>query len=146
MIQGGVTFAAMALPVRESSSGPLDVDLALVLAVDISRSITKDEHREQLDGYAAAFRSGAVLGAIASGANGVIAVTLLEWAATAKTIQAVGWTLIRNGASAERFAASIEAVPYTPKKGTSIGCMHVIGEMAFTADRLLRSALAGPLH
>ena len=56
------------------------VDLALVLAIDVSKSISAEEHRLQLDGYAAAFRRRAVLDAIADGANGVIAVTVLEWA------------------------------------------------------------------
>src|SRR5690242_4243705 len=37
------------------------VDLALVLAIDVSRSITAEEHRLQLGGYATAFRSRAVL-------------------------------------------------------------------------------------
>jgi hypothetical protein len=97
------------------------VDLALVLAIDVSKSITAEEHRLQLGGYATAFRSLAVLDAITGGANGSIAVTVLEWANTPAPLQAVGWTLISDAASAEALAAALEALPYRPLKGTSIG-------------------------
>jgi hypothetical protein len=97
------------------------VDLALVLAIDVSKSITVDEHRLQLGGYAMAFRSRAVLDAISGGANGSIAVTVLEWANTPAPFQVVGWTLISDAASTEALAAALEALPYRPLKGTSIG-------------------------
>ncbi len=64
------------------------VDLALVLAIDISSSISFEEHRLQLDGYAGAFRDSTILDAIADGGNGVIAVTVLEWADTRSPLQA----------------------------------------------------------
>jgi len=71
IIQGSAAIAALALPRAPAAQAePIDVDLALVLAVDISRSISKDEHRIQLDGYAAAFRSSDVVDAIAGGAAG----------------------------------------------------------------------------
>ena len=71
------------------------VDLALVLAIDISSSISFEEHRLQLDGYASAFRDSTVLDAIADGGNGVIAVTVLEWANMRSPLQGVEWTLVR---------------------------------------------------
>ena len=101
IIHGTAAAAAMTLRLRAARAEPTEVDLALVLAIDISRSISKDEHRLQLDGYAAAFRSAEVIDAIAHGADGVIAVTLLQWANTSVGVQAVGWTLIRTGTSAE---------------------------------------------
>ena len=97
------------------------VDLALVLAIDVSRSITTDGHRLQLGGYAAAFRSRAVLDAISAGADGSIAVTVLEWANTPEPLQTIGWIQISDAASADAFAAALEALPYRPLKGTSIG-------------------------
>ena len=55
------------------------VDLQLVLAVDISRSMDYNEQRVQREGYAAAFRSSEIHKAIASGPSGRIAVTYMEW-------------------------------------------------------------------
>ena len=46
------------------------VDLELVLAVDISRSMDLDEQQLQRQGYVAAFRDPAVIGAIRSGLRG----------------------------------------------------------------------------
>jgi hypothetical protein len=102
-------------------AGPPRVDLALVLAIDVSKSISAEEHRLQVDGYAEAFRDRAVLGAIADGANGAIVVTVLEWANTRSPLQAIGWTLVKDRASAESLAAAIEVLPYRGLKGTSIG-------------------------
>jgi Protein of unknown function (DUF1194) len=132
IIHGTAAAAAMTLRLRAARAEPTEVDLALVLAIDISRSISKDEHRLQLDGYAAAFRSADVIDAIG---DGVIAVTLLQWAKKPPPMQAIGWTLIRDGASASRFASLIEAIPYTPENGTSIGgalgsAMHLLDQVA----------------
>jgi hypothetical protein len=141
LIQGGAAIAAMALPrIAAAPAEPADVDLALVLAVDISRSVSKDEHRLQLDGYAAAFRSADVIDAIGRGAGGVIAVTLLQWANRPLPIQTIGWTLIRDRASAGAFASIIEAIPYTPESGTSIGgairsATHLLDHIAYSPLR-----------
>lgn len=121
IVQGGAAVAAVALRVHPARAGQTEVDLALVLAVDISRSISADEYRLQLEGYAAAFGSRDVVNAIASGANGAIAVALLEWSKSWIAIEAIGWTLIRDPASAHGLATTIAAIPYRPQSGTSIG-------------------------
>ena len=48
-----VLFALLAFA---APAAPVDVDLALVLAVDVSRSMDYDEQQLQRDGYVAAFR------------------------------------------------------------------------------------------
>ena len=58
------------------------VDLELVLAVDVSRSMDPDEQELQRAGYVAAFRDREVLRAIRSGPVGGIAVSYVEWAGT----------------------------------------------------------------
>ena len=55
------------------------VDVELVLAVDVSLSMSPDELEIQRDGYAAALTD-RVLQAIADGVHGKIAVTYFEWA------------------------------------------------------------------
>ena len=87
------------------------VDLALVLAVDASGSV--DQHRFELQkqGYAAAFRDRRVLNAIRSGLTQSIAVTMFQWTGPRLQVQVVPWTLIKDEASANAFAAAIEAAP-----------------------------------
>jgi hypothetical protein len=122
---GRLGIAVLCATLAGWSSGalaePPRVDLALVLAIDVSKSVSAEEHRLQIDGYAGAFRDRAVLEAIVDGGNGAIAVTVLEWANTRSPLQVVGWTLIRDRASAESLAAAMEELPYRGLKGTSIG-------------------------
>ena len=56
------------------------VDVLLVLAADISRSLDERKFRLQREGYAEAITSPRVVRAIASGPNCRIAVCLVEWA------------------------------------------------------------------
>src|SRR5918994_473616 len=57
-----------------------DVDLALVLAVDVSTSMDPDEQDLQRQGYVEAFRSSVVHQAVRKGTLGRIAVSYVEWA------------------------------------------------------------------
>jgi hypothetical protein len=87
------------------------VSVHLVLAVDVSGSVNEARFELQREGYAAAFRSQAVLQAIRSTGTGSIAVAMLQWTGPALHVVAVDWTLINDAASAERFADSIAAAP-----------------------------------
>ena len=55
------------------------VDLLLVLAADVSRSIDTDKFKLQREGYAAAFNDARVVNIITSGLYGQIAVCFVEW-------------------------------------------------------------------
>ena len=57
-----------------------EVDLALVLAVDVSNSMDPEEQDFQRQGFVEAFRSPLDHKAIGSGMLGRIAVVYLEWA------------------------------------------------------------------
>jgi hypothetical protein len=108
----------------------VDVDLALVLAVDISRSMDYDELRLQRDGYVAALKHPEVIQAISSGALGRIAVTYLEWAGPYHQATVVPWAVLAGRADAEAFAGQIAAAPIMRETGTSIS-----GGLAFSASR-----------
>ena len=56
------------------------VDLLLVLAVDVSPSISEDDARLQQEGYCAALTDTTVLAAVHGGACGAIGVAYVEWA------------------------------------------------------------------
>jgi hypothetical protein len=87
------------------------VDLALVLAVDASGSVSQQRFELQKQGYAAAFRDSRVLNAIRSGLAQSIAVTMFQWTGPRLQVQVVPWMHIKDEASAEAFAAAIAAVP-----------------------------------
>ncbi|HEV7693429.1 MAG TPA: DUF1194 domain-containing protein [Hyphomonadaceae bacterium] len=96
------------------------VDLELVLAVDISRSMDEDEHTLQRNGYVDAFRHKEVIDALMSGPEGRIAVTYMEWAGDFDPIVAVPWTIIDSEAAARAFADRLAKEPIYGEERTSI--------------------------
>ena len=96
------------------------VDLELVLAVDVSRSMDIEEQILQRDGYAAAFRHPEVLAAIASGPLGRIAVTYVEWSGPDVQTVRVPWTILATAEDALSFADQIAAAETLRGRGTSI--------------------------
>ncbi|AKH99730.1 Protein of unknown function (DUF1194) [Hoeflea sp. IMCC20628] len=77
------------------------VDVALVLAVDVSRSMSPRELEIQREGYAAALNHPDVVRAIAQGAYGRIAITMFEWAGTTAIREVFDWTIVETGADAD---------------------------------------------
>jgi hypothetical protein len=98
----------------------LEVDVELVLAVDISRSMDFEELRIQRDGYVAALRDPLVQQAISDGMLGRIALAYVEWAGVEATSTLIDWTLIDGPAAAEDFASRLEFAPLQGARGTSI--------------------------
>ena len=94
----------------QSAAEAREVDLELVLAVDVSSSISRDEYLLQVTGLAAAFRSPEVVAAIRNFAPRGIAVTLLQWASIRQERQTVPWRHLRDESSAQGFAAEIEGM------------------------------------
>ena len=98
----------------------IHVDLELVLAVDVSRSMDPAEQELQKAGYIAALKHPEVIGAIRSGFLGRIAVTYVEWAGPGAQEIVLGWTLVDGADSAEAFAEGLAVRPVSYLHGTSI--------------------------
>jgi Protein of unknown function (DUF1194) len=110
------------------------VDLALVLAVDVSGSIDTERFAVQRNGYAAAFDNASVIDAIATGTHGAIAVTFVEWSGPGHQQQMVGWTVVKDAASASEFGKAIGKAERIYSDWTSIS-----GAIDFAAGLLRRS-------
>jgi hypothetical protein len=96
------------------------VDIELVLLVDVSRSMSPAELALQRQGYAEALVSPEVLGAIAEGYLGRIAVTYIEWAGSASQRVVVDWTTIAGSQDAARIADQLTAGSAGGLRRTSI--------------------------
>jgi Protein of unknown function (DUF1194) len=79
------------------------VDLLLVLAADVSRSVDHEKFELQRQGYAAAISDPRVLAAIRSGPHSRIAVLFLEWSGLGNQKIVIDWTLIDGPPAAQRF-------------------------------------------
>ncbi|MGE0419420.1 MAG: DUF1194 domain-containing protein [Acetobacteraceae bacterium] len=125
-------------PVRIAAAE--DVDVALVLVTDVSRSITDDEFKLEKEGYAAALTSEKVIAAIRGGALGAIAVAYVEFAASFEVTNVVDWTIIRDRATAEAFAARLHQAPRSHFGRTAIGAgidrgVQLLAESGVNATR-----------
>jgi hypothetical protein len=97
------------------------VDLALVLAADVSRSVDQEEFQLQRRGYAAAIQNQRVLNAILSGTHKAIALCFIEWSGARERRVVVDWTVIRDAEIAAEFAGKLLAVPRSFNGSTAIG-------------------------
>ena len=102
-----ITGLALLLGASSAARAQEAVDLELVLAVDVSRSMDFGEQQLQREGYTQAFRSSEVIEAITSGLNGRIAVTYLEWAGSGIQRVVLPWTIVSDAESANRFADAL---------------------------------------
>src|SRR5262249_11418152 len=96
------------------------VDLLLVLAADVSRSIDAQKFQLHREGYAAALANPRVLEVINSGANHRIAVTLVEWSGQSSQKVVIDWTMIDGAKAAQEFGDHLLEAPRSFADRTSI--------------------------
>jgi len=131
MLRRNLLGAVLAMPAllragRARAAVPVDVEL--VLAVDVSRSVDPEEQELQFSGYAAAFRDQRLIEGIMGGPVGAIAVQMFTWSDWHIQNVVVPWTLLNSPASAQGFAAAIDAAPRRTWLYTSIsGAMDFAG-------------------
>lgn len=125
---------------RGTTAPSTEVDVALVLAVDISFSMDLEELALQRAGYVEALRSPEVHKAIANGATGRIGVTFFEWAGVNIQHHLIPWTVIDSPAAAMAFADELEKQPTRRGQRTSVSAAidfsaRQLEEMPFRALR-----------
>ena len=94
--------------------------MLLVLAADVSRSVTDPKFRLQREGAAAAITHPDVVRAITSGPNRRIAVCFVEWASANMQKVVIDWMVIGDGDSARRFGDRLIETPRSFAGSTSI--------------------------
>jgi hypothetical protein len=119
-------FVPSAIPViavllAAGTAGAQPVDLALVMAIDVSESVDADEYTLQHDGIARAFEDPELAAAIGAGRRGAIEVAVLEWSDRDKQAVTVGWTRIGDAPSAAAFARKVRQSERSSNGLTAIG-------------------------
>jgi hypothetical protein len=104
--------------VRQASAHSC-LDVALVLSVDASASVTKNEFALQQKGIASAFRDPAVLDAISIA--GRVAVSVIFWGSEGLPKPQSRWMIIGNAAAADGFARMVESMPRDVTGDTGLG-------------------------
>ena len=129
MIFGKVISAAVALalilpfahpgvaPRAEAAEGCIDV--ALVLTVDASASVSRAEFALQQNGIAQAFRDPQVLDAISMA--GRVAASVIFWGSEGLPKPQSPWMMLDGPAAAEAFARTVESMPREVTGDTALG-------------------------
>lgn len=114
------------------------VDLELIIAVDVSASIDRDEARLQRVGFQSALANPLLIAAVKRGRYARIAVTYFEWDSFDSQTTVVDWRLIEDEAGAEIFVGMLEDAPPRSGSRTSIS-----GAIDFAMKRFAESPYRG---
>jgi hypothetical protein len=125
----GLAFLSLAGALLAGSPA-LAASVALVLAVDVSDSVSTERYVLQHDGIARAFETPGLVDAIAATPGGIEAL-VLEWSDPDKIAITVGWTRIAGRATAAPFAAAVRASHRTSNGLTAIGAALQAAGAAF---------------
>ncbi|MEM1419131.1 MAG: DUF1194 domain-containing protein [Pseudomonadota bacterium] len=131
-------FALALTAAHTTAAAETPVDVELMLAVDVSYSMSLPELEIQRRGYATALRDPEIWSAIAGGYYKRIALTYVEWSGAAQQRVITPWTLIRSPADLDRFAASLTINPATALRRTSIS-----GLLDYAPGSFERNAFVG---
>jgi hypothetical protein len=115
-----------------------EVDLLLVLASDVSRSVDHPKFLLQREGYAAAISDPHVLDAIKSGPHQRIALCFVEWSGFGAQKLVIDWTVVDGPDPARKFGDQLLELPRSFADRTSIS-----GGIEFAAAQLERAPFAG---
>jgi hypothetical protein len=135
-----ILLAVLALVAAPLSARAAEaVDLLLVLAADVSRSVDHAKFQLQRDGYAAAINDPRVMNAIMSGANRRIALCYIEWSGAGAQKVVIEWTLIDGPEAARKFSDTLVEAPRAFADRTSIS-----GAIDFSMETLARAPFEAP--
>ncbi len=138
MLGAGAALAAGLGHGGRTQAQPAAVDVLLVLAIDVSRSVTDDEAVLQREGYRSAMTDPAVLAAIAGGVQGAIGVAYFEWARFDFQDLILPWTRITGPADAQAWSARLGASPRQSVSWTSIS-----GALTYAGTLLTKAPFEG---
>ena len=139
---GSILVAAWLIGIGLPSASADDnhVDLLLVLAADVSKSVDAKKFQLQREGYAAAVSDPRVVKAMTGSTHRRIALCFIEWADDYEQSVVADWMLIAGSRDADRFAETIRQAPRVHAGRTSIGAgidyaLAQLGRTAYQAAR-----------
>jgi len=115
-----------------------DADLALVIALDCSASVSLESFGLMASGCAAGLRDEAVVAGLLGGPTGASLCALLIWSGPGAQEVMVAWTRLSSLAELTAFAEAVENVPRTVRAGAT-----AVGEALLACEALLLAAPAG---
>ena len=139
LLAGTAALAAAPRPVpAQAGRGSEPVDVLLVLAVDVSRSVDEDEAKLQREGYRSAVSDPVVVEAIRGGMIGAIGLAYVEWAGAEYQRLVLPWTRIAGPGDAQAWSERLAEAPRASLSWTSIS-----GALDFSRSVLAEAPFEG---
>lgn len=104
-----------------AANAQVEVDTALIVAVDVSDSVNAERYQLQMEGIARALEDPEVINAIMSGPRGGIGFSLVEWADAAELT--IPWRVIRSVEEARDTAAAVRGLKQKAGEYTCVARM-----------------------
>ena len=124
----------MAFVLGPTAAFSQEVDAALVLAIDVSGSVTEERFELQRRGAAEAFASAEFIEAISQGPHHAVAIAVFEWSGVGEQAVVVPWIRIRTAEEARAFAAQLLAAERAFSTFTAVGeAIHFAVDLLGTA-------------
>lgn len=114
------------------------VDIALVLAVDVSSSVDAGDFQLQMQGIAAALRQKVVLEIIRASRHHQVAVSLVQWSTSKTQSITIPWQILSSSTDIESTAYAVE----TAERVSSPGGTGMAAAISFCTVLLERFPLA----
>jgi len=116
------------------------VDVALVLAIDVSGSVSEARMMLQRRGYSDALCHPGFVEAVRSGPTGRVALTFVQWSEARRQEQSVEWRVVDDTSTARQFAEAISGADRPMPGWTSISAaidfsVRLIAGSGLTAQR-----------
>ena len=118
-VVSGLAASAVATPAAAAKKKSTFVDLALVLAIDVSYSVDPEEYQVQMRGTGQAFRAPEVLEAVMHGPNKQIAVCAFLWSDPVTKTVIMPWQLFRDAGDAAAISTRFFQAARGVEKGTT---------------------------
>jgi len=140
LVRTVLALVAAGLTLCGAARAAEQVDLLLVLASDVSRSVDTRKFQLQREGYAAALSNPRVIDAIKSGPHGRIAICFIEWSGATSQKLVIDWSIVSDLASARKIGDQMLELPRSFADRTSISAglefsMQHLNNAPFEAPR-----------
>ena len=126
--------AASVFAPKLAQNESIAVNTEVVLAVDVSASMTPDEQALQREGYVQALSSREFIQALKASGNGRISITYFEWANVSDQKIILPWRLIDGPEAAGAVAAELARAPYRRSSRTSISGGLIFAQSLFESS------------
>ena len=121
---------------KSQSRNSMPVDLALIIALDVSASVDADEFELMRVGLANAFSSRQISQAVRAGKYGAIAISVVQWSGFQEQSVKINWTRVESHADLLALADKVRDMPRRYD-----GATHISGAINYCAKLVLENPL-----